>query len=88
MNERRHHYQHGEGRHGATDSSGHDKHAGHSVSMFRDKIWLSLALTIPTVIWEPMIQDWFGYTAPQFAGSGFIPPLLGTIVFFYGGGYF
>ena len=33
----------GHGRHAA----GHDRHAGHSVAMFRDKFWLSLALTIP-----------------------------------------
>lgn len=88
MNEHHHHHQYGEGSQGATDAPGHDKHAGHSVSMFRDKFWLSLALTIPTVIWEPMIQEWFGYTAPQFPGSSFIPPLFGTIVFFYGGWVF
>ena len=27
----------------------HDGHAGHSVAMFRDKFWLSFALTIPVV---------------------------------------
>jgi Cu2+-exporting ATPase len=27
----------------------HDRHAGHSVAMFRDKFWLSFALTIPLV---------------------------------------
>jgi Cu2+-exporting ATPase len=30
----------------------HDRHAGHSVAMFRDKFWLSFALTIPVVIWS------------------------------------
>ena len=25
--------------------AGHDRHAGHSVAMFRDKFWLSLTLT-------------------------------------------
>src|SRR3712207_9010693 len=30
---------------------GHDKHAGHSAEMFRGKFWISLALTLPTVIW-------------------------------------
>lgn len=29
--------------------AGHDKHAGHSVAMFRDKFWLTLLLSIPTV---------------------------------------
>ena len=64
---------------------GHDRHAGHSVAMFRDKFWLSLALTIPVVIWSGDPQEWFGYTAPSFTGSEFIPPVLGTIVFLYGG---
>ena len=40
---------------------GHDRHAGHSVAMFRDKFWLSFALTIPTVIWSPEVQHWLGY---------------------------
>ena len=63
----------------------HDRHAGHSVAMFRDKFWLSLLLTIPTVVWSPDVQHWFGYTAPSFPGSTLIPPVLGTIIFIYGG---
>ncbi len=66
----------------------HDRHEGHSVAMFRDKFWLSLALTIPVLIWSPDIQAWLGYTAPTFPGSELIPVLLGTVVFFYGGGVF
>src|SRR5215471_6921536 len=67
------------------DQQGHDRHTGHSVAMFRDKFWLSFALTIPTAIWSPDVQHWLGYTAPRFTGSRFIPAILGTIVFFYGG---
>jgi Cu2+-exporting ATPase len=63
----------------------HDRHAGHSVAMFRDKFWLSLALTIPTVLWSTDIQHWLGYTAPSFPGSKFIPAIFGTAVFIYGG---
>src|ERR1700724_3638565 len=63
----------------------HDRHAGHSVAMFRDKFWLSFALTIPVVIWSSDVQHWFGYTAPSFPGSTLIPAVLGTLVFFYGG---
>jgi Cu2+-exporting ATPase len=63
----------------------HDRHAGHSVAMFRDKFWLSLALTIPVVFWSTDVQHWLGYTAPTFPGSKFIPPILGTVVFVYGG---
>jgi P-type Cu2+ transporter len=63
----------------------HDRHAGHSVAMFRDKFWLSFALTIPVLFWSADVQHWLGYTAPSFPGSQFIPALLGTIVFIYGG---
>ena len=63
----------------------HDRHAGHSVAMFRDKFWLSFALTIPVVFWSSDVQHWLGYTAPSFPGSKFIPALLGTVVFVYGG---
>ncbi len=72
--------------HGSAPAAGaHNLHAGHSVAMFRDKFWLSLALTIPVVFWSTDIQHWLEYTAPTFPGSKFIPPILGTIVFVYGG---
>ena len=67
------------------DHSNHDRHAGHSVAMFRDKFWLSFALTIPTVFWSSEVQHWLGYTAPSFPGSLFIPAIFGTAVFLYGG---
>ena len=67
---------------------GHDKHAGHSVAMFRDRFWLSFALTLPIVFYSEMIQEWFGYTAPAFPGSEWIAPILGTIIFVYGGSPF
>jgi Cu2+-exporting ATPase len=63
----------------------HDRHEGHSVAMFRDKFWLSFALTIPVVLLSPDIQEWFGYTVPTFPGSEYLPAILGTIVFLYGG---
>src|ERR1700689_3566789 len=63
----------------------HDRHAGHSVAMFRDKFWLSFALTIPVIFWSTDVQHWLRYTAPSFPGSKFIPAILGTVVFVYGG---
>jgi P-type Cu2+ transporter len=70
------------------EHAGLDRHAGHSVAMFRDRFWLTLLLTIPTLIWEPMIEGWFGYRAPRFPGAEFMTPVFGTIVFFYGGWVF
>ncbi len=75
--------------HAANDRhAGHDKHAGHSVAMFRDKFWISLALTIPTLVWGHMLQRAFRYTAPEFPGARWIPPIFGTAVFLYGGWVF
>ena len=67
----------------------HDKHAGHSVEMFRDKFWGTLLLSVPAIIWSPMIQQWFGYEAPGGgAASRWIPAIFGTLVFGYGGSVF
>ena len=64
---------------------GHDKHEGHSPDMFRAKFWLSLLLTIPTIIWGHMLMQVTGWHAPAFPGSVWIPPVFGTAVFLYGG---
>jgi Cu2+-exporting ATPase len=53
--------------------------------MFRDKFWISLLLTIPTLIWGHMLQGALGYSAPAFPGSRWIPAVFGTAVFLYGG---
>jgi P-type Cu2+ transporter len=72
--------------HGA---GGHDRHAGHSVEMFREKFWGTLLLSIPTLVWAPMIQHWFGYEAPGGPlASRWIPAIFGTLVFGYGGWVF
>jgi Cu2+-exporting ATPase len=63
----------------------HDKHAGHSVAMFRDRFWLSLALTVPVVLLSHDIQEWFGYSVPMIPGIEYVPAALGTAVFVYGG---
>ena len=65
--------------------AGHDQHAGHSPGMFRDKFWLSLALTVPVVLWSEHVEMLLGYEAPTFPGSAWIPAVLGTVVFLYGG---
>jgi Cu2+-exporting ATPase len=57
--------------------------------MFRKKFWGTLLLTIPTVIWAPMIQKWFGYEAPGGPDmSRWISASFGTLVFAYGGWVF
>ncbi|MFC8409783.1 copper-translocating P-type ATPase [Arthrobacter sp. NPDC057259] len=63
----------------------HGQHAGHSVAMFRNKFWLTLVLSVPVVLFSPMFGHLLGYEPPQFPGSAWIPPVLGTVVFLYGG---
>lgn len=72
----------------ARHNAHHDTHEGHSPGMFRDKFWLSFALTLPVVYWSAHIQHLLDYQALVFPLSGLIPPVLGTAVFFYGGWVF
>lgn len=78
----------GASQHDYTGHGAHDKHAGHSVAMFRDRFWLSLALTIPTLVWGHMLPRVFGYAPPAVPGARWIAPVFGTIVFLYGGSPF
>src|SRR4030095_8631564 len=73
----------------ATDDkpAGHGGHAGHGdhAAQFRDRFWWSLVLSVPVVAYSEMVQEWLGFTPPQFPGSRWVAPVLGTIVFLYGG---
>ncbi|MEU4365718.1 heavy metal translocating P-type ATPase [Micromonospora chersina] len=69
---------------GHDQHGGHDKHAGHDPEQFRRKFWLSLALTVPIVLTSHMVMDWLGYSL-DFPGVRWVGPVLGTVVFFYGG---
>ena len=53
--------------------------------MFRDRFWVCLGLTLPVILWSEMPQQWLGYAAPPFPGSDLVAPILGTVIFFYGG---
>jgi Cu2+-exporting ATPase len=68
--------------HGSHDK--HDKHAGHNPAMFKQKFWLTLLMTIPTLFFSHTVQEWLGFHV-AFAGSQYIPAFFGTIIFLYGG---
>ena len=74
--------------------SGDDEHAGHGAAhtdhsghekMFRQKFWVSLALSIPVLLFSPSIQGWLNFSLPAFPGSQWITPVFAVIVFAYGG---
>ena len=80
------HIEHGTPEHaGHGDGSAHDKHEGHNPEMFRDRLWVSLALTVPILYFSTQIQEWFGYEAITFSGDVWVSPILATVLFFYGG---
>src|SRR5215213_9975852 len=70
----------GHGAHGG----GHGGHGDHA-AQFRDRFWWSLILTVPVVVYSEIVQEWLGFTPPQFPGSAWVAPVLGTVVFLYGG---
>ncbi len=72
MQAHEHHEQHG----------GHGGHGNHATE-FRNLFWIMLILAIPVVAFSPMFADLVGYSVPDW--SGWISPILGTVVYFWGG---
>jgi len=76
----------GHDHHASTGSAtGHHDHSHHDPAQFRRKFWLSLVLTIPTLVFSTGLQDILGLDGPRFPGSQFIPAAFAIVIFFYGG---
>jgi P-type Cu2+ transporter len=73
------------GDHESRAAGGHDKHAGHSVAMFRDKFWLTLALTIAVVVLSPDIEGVVRLFAANLPRRGVRRGDSGHDHLFYGG---
>lgn len=67
---------------------GHGKHAGHDPEIFKRRFFICLVLTLPILYYSSQLQNWFGYSAIEFPGSYWINPILGTLIYFYGGWVF
>jgi Cu2+-exporting ATPase len=65
----------------------HGAHGGHGdhAAVFRRLFWINLILAIPVIAYSEMVQEWLGFRMPAFPGSEYVPPILGTIIFLYGG---
>jgi Cu2+-exporting ATPase len=70
--------------HSAHDHSAHD-HSAHDPAQFKRRFWISLALTVPTLVFSTGLQTILGLDGPRFGFSQFIPAVFGTALFFYGG---
>src|SRR5258706_16031813 len=62
----------------------HIDHGGHE-DLFRRRFWVSLLLSIPVLLYTPMLQTWLGFAMPEIAGVQWLTPLFAVIVFVYGG---
>lgn len=67
---------------------GHDTHEGHTVNIFKIRFWVSLVLSVPVLAYSDVVQELLRFEAPAFAGSAYIPLILASIIFFYGGWIF
>jgi Cu2+-exporting ATPase len=66
---------------------GHSEHGGHGdhVRQFRQRFWLMLLLAVPVVGLNQMFADLLGYPLPDAAWLGWVSPVLGTVMFLWGG---
>ena len=53
--------------------------------MFRRLFWGSLVLAVPTVLLSQMFADLVGYQVPGLPGVFWLPPILGTVLYFWFG---
>lgn len=78
---------------GHAGHEGHDAHAGHGghgghgdhVAAFRRLFWVMLVIAVPTVALSPMFAMILGYTVPTFPGAQWVSPVLGTVMYVWGG---
>lgn len=66
------------------DHRAHADHTGHE-DLFRRRFWICLVLSIPVVLYSPMIQEWLGFTMPAFPGSDWVVTVFALVVFAIGG---
>ncbi|HSP51744.1 MAG TPA: heavy metal translocating P-type ATPase [Cryobacterium sp.] len=67
--------------HGTMEHAGHGDH----VARFRRLFWVMLALTVPVVAFSHMFSMLLGYDRPDLPGIQWISPVLGTVMYVWGG---
>ncbi|WP_083284848.1 heavy metal translocating P-type ATPase [Corynebacterium sp. HMSC11D10] len=73
--------------HGDHDHAGHGGHGGHGdhVAQFRRLFWIMLVLAIPVVGFNSTFAHLIGYQLPDTEWARWISPLLGTVIYLWGG---
>lgn len=76
---------------GHAGHAGHDGHSGHAghgmdhAAQFRRLFWINLLIAVPVVGFSSMFAMLIGYSLPEFPGVHLISPILGTVMYFWGG---
>lgn len=78
------------GHEGHAGHEGHEGHAGHDghVAQFRRLFWIMLVIAIPVIAFSPMFGHVVGYEVPEGGVLGWLrwlSPILGTVMYFWGG---
>ncbi|MFC5929473.1 heavy metal translocating P-type ATPase [Cryobacterium melibiosiphilum] len=76
--------EHGAMHHGAMDHGGHSGHMDH-VGQFRRLFWVMLVLAVPVVGFSTMFSMLVGYDLPMSGWLTWISPVLGTVMYVWGG---
>ena len=93
------HHDHGGAQHASHDATaghaahapghaGHPGHGGHGAShvdRFRKLFWINLLLAVPVIAFSSMFAMLLGYTLPDVPGVTLISPVIGTVMYFWGG---
>ncbi len=75
---------------GQDEHAGHGEHGGHAghgdhVAQFRRLFWINLVIAVPVVGFSSMFAMLLGYEIPGFPGAALIAPILGTVMYIWGG---
>lgn len=79
-----HHHDHDQNDHGENHHHDHGDHHRAMISDFKKRFWISLVLSVPVVIFAPMIQKILGYTL-EFPGVEYAVFALSSVIYFFGG---
>ncbi|MEV2275858.1 heavy metal translocating P-type ATPase [Nocardiopsis sp. NPDC049922] len=71
--------------HDAHADQGQHRNHGDHVGQFRRLFWIMLVLAVPTVGLSGMFADLIGYTLPDVPGLAWVSPVLGTVMYLWGG---
>ncbi|RGP51206.1 ATPase [Rhodococcus erythropolis] len=75
---------HSEMSHGQMEHGAHGGHGDH-VAQFRTLFAVMLVIAVPVVAADAMFADLVGYTLPENSLVEWISPVLGTVMYFWGG---